>query len=265
VLAVSRPEWLTALSSDRQLISQPPAPGSARALQAFDDLAVFGDADAIAAPITELLGIRPTGERLDADFWVCSGGPDVPRFDRPYLPEHGAVSIDDATTVHYASEHTPIVTSRGGRMWWQPTDWSEPFNQFLPKYQLGSTYPAYLVASLLSARAGEAGRSHVAGIARANPVAFHAWRSRGIVHLLLGNLETGELGDSRVARNVCIRLSAGELGLADGDVALRRIDGNGPERLVGKATGAGFVEVRLELEPEASAVYVVDASHGERD
>lgn len=258
VLSATRPEWLGSIAHDRQLVSQPPGDSAAAELASFAELAVFGRADAIDEGVGRELGILPTGERVKADFWVCHGDrDDVPPHDRPYVPEHSVVEVADGVTVHYASHRTPLLTSRGRRIWWQPTDWSEPFNQFLPKYQLGSTYPAYRVASLLSERAERSGRSHVAGLARPHPVAFHAWRSGGVVHVLLGNLETGELGDSRVARDVVVRLSRTELGLGDGQLTLRRIDGDGgPDRLT--AGGGVLAELRLTLAPESSAVYVVE-------
>jgi hypothetical protein len=263
VLAASRPEWLGALDGEargRQLISQPPAPSSAAALAGCEDVAVFGDAGAIAPDVAAALGVRPTGERIEAEFWVCHDDAGAaPPFDRPYFPEHGVVAVDDDVTVHYASEHTPLVTTRAGRLWWQPTDWSEPFNQFLPKYQLGSTYPAFLVASLLSGQAVADGRSHAVDVARPAPVAFHLWRSGGSVHVLLGNLETGELGDSRVPRRVRIRLSTTELGLPDGPLALRRIDGSGPDLVPTDLVESGLVEAALTLPPESAAVYVVAA------
>jgi hypothetical protein len=259
VLSATRPEWLDGESRDRQLISQPPAPASAAALAGFDDVAVFGDAAAIATDIAVQLGVRPTGACVEAEFWVCHDGEgNAPPFDRPYLPEHSAVKTEGDVTVHYASEHTPLVTTRAGRLWWQPTDWSEPFNQFLPKYQLGSTYPAYLVASLLSEQAAAAGRSHAVDVDRPAPVAFHLWRSGGVVHVLLGNLETGELGDSRLARDIRIRLSTSELGLPEGPLALRRIDGSGPELTRAEQVEPGLFEAALTLAPESAAVYVIE-------
>jgi len=260
VLAATRPEWLDGTGTGRQLISQPPSDQAAGALLAYADLAVFGRADAIADAVASELGITPSGEPIAADFWVCHGDrADTPPHDRPYLPEHRPVDVAAGVAVHYASRHTPLLTSRGGRVWWQPTDWSEPFNQFLPKYQLGSTYPAYRVATLLSERAEHSGRSHVAALTRPQPVAFHLWRSAGAVYVLLGNLETGELGDSRVARDVVVRLAPGELGLADGPLTLRRVDGDGGPETVPGAPSGGLVELHLTLAPESAAVYVVDS------
>ncbi len=258
VLSATRPEWLAALPHSRQLIAQPPAPESANALADFDHLAVFGDAGAIAPATAQTLGVQPTGERVEADFWVCADSSgDAPPHDRPYLPEHSVVDAGDGVVVHYRSEHTPLITTRAGRLWWQPTDWSEPFNQFLPKYQLGSTYPAFLVASLLSQGAAGSGRSHTVDVARPSPVAFHAWRSAGRVHVLLGNLETGELGDSRVQRDVRVRLSVTELGLTSGPYELTLVDGCGPDCVMIEAIGPGFLEARLTLPPESAAVYIV--------
>lgn len=259
VLAATRPEWLAATSTSRQLIAQPPSGASAEALLRHADLAVFGRADVIDATVAEALGIEVSGDRIAADFWVCTGDrPDAPPHDRPYLPEHTPVRVATDVVVHHAAAHTPVLTSRDGRVWWQPTDWSEPFNQFLPKYQLGSTYPAYRVATLLSEGAELSGRSHVAGLGRPQPVAFHMWRSDGVVHVLLGNLETGELGDSRVARDVVLRLSPHELGVPAHGVVLRRIDGGGGPPTLFATPSGGMLEVRFELAPESAAVYVLE-------
>jgi hypothetical protein len=96
------------------------------------------------------------------------------------------------------------------------------------------------------------------GVARPAPVAFHLWRSGGAVHVLLGNLETGELGDSRVPRQVRIRLSVDELDLPDGPLALRLIDGCGPELTPAEQVEPGLFEAGLTLPPESAAVYVVE-------
>lgn len=261
VLAATRPEWLEAAGS-RQLLAQPPSARAAEELlehDRLDELAVFGRADEIAAPVAAALGIDPAGPHIEADFWVCTGDrDDTPPHDRPYLPEHTAVAVADDVAVHYASRSTPLLTSRGRRVWWQPTDWSEPFSPYLPKYQIGSTYPGYRVAALLSEHAAAAGRSHVADVTRPHPVVFHAWRSGGRVHVLFGNLETGELGDSRVPRDVVVRLALAELGLGEGPVTLRRLDGlGGPDTLTAARSGA-FAELRFTIAPESAVVYVVD-------
>lgn len=262
VLAATRTEWLAGVDADRQLVAQVPSPtDDPHPLLSFASVTVVGKADEIAPAVRERLGIDPTGEVCSADFWVCEGDrDDTPPWDRPYLPDHAEVSVADDVTVHYRSSKTPLLTSRAGWAWWHPTDWSEPFNQFLPKYQLGSTYPAYRVARLLSDHARAAARSHLAVGDRSQPVACHLWRSGGATHLLVGNLESGEFGDARTPRNATVVLSRSELGLGAGPVRFERIDGAGPDVVDGNALdgdddAADLVEFRLRIAPESAVVY----------
>ncbi|MFN8560916.1 MAG: hypothetical protein U0703_04660 [Anaerolineae bacterium] len=101
---------------------------------------VVGRADMIDAAVQAKLGIALRGSLIEATFHVARGN-DAPPYDRPYLPEHQPIAVRDGARVLYRTEATPLVTSRGGWAFWQPPDWSEPFNPFVPKYQLGSTYP----------------------------------------------------------------------------------------------------------------------------
>ena len=66
-----------------------------------------------------------------------------------------------------------------------------------------------------------AGQSHLLQVPYAQPVAFHLWRSAGLVHVLLGNLETGLTGDARTGRQVTLVLNRQHLGLGVGGYSLR--------------------------------------------
>jgi hypothetical protein len=259
VLACTRSEWLDGVDADRPLISQPPVPdGDHQRLLRSPALAVFGRADAIDPVVAAELGITATEDGIGADFWVCQGDrADVPPHDRPFLPAHVAVDVADDVHVHYQSARSALITVRGSRLWWQPTDWSEPFNQFLPKYQIGSTYPAYRVATLLHELLSSTGHAHIADPARPQPVAFHAWRSGGVDHVLLGNLETGEFGDSRTPRQVTLRLPVDQLALGSDAHRLELVDGHGAPAvaLIACRENAGLLEATVELEPESAAVY----------
>ena len=260
VLSATRADWVHATGDGRTLISQAPNPDDDhRGLVRAGAYAVFGRADAIDAAVANDLGVRPTARCIRADFWVgCGDRGDVPPFDRPYVPEHVAVDVDDDVEVHYWTRETPLVTTRGDRVWWQPSDWSEPFNQFVPKYQVGSTYPAYRVATLLHDIAARRGQAHVAAVERPQPIAFHAWRSGGVDHVLIGNLETGEFGDSRVGRRVVARLGIGELALGTEARCLHLVDGDGAPRIALVPTPDGmFLEFDTMVPPESGAVYQV--------
>jgi hypothetical protein len=165
------------------------------------------------------------------------------------------VSTD--TTVHYRTASTPLLISRAGSIYWQPPDWSEPNNQFLPKYQLGSTFPHFYAAALLHDQARQAGLSHIADMMWSQPIAFHLWRSAGAVYLLFGNLETGELGDSRTPRTFRVWLSRSQLELTAARHCLSRVDEPG-ETVLPQNEDDLWLTFDLTLPPQGSAVYRVE-------
>jgi hypothetical protein len=218
---------------------------------------VTGRADLIDSAVCERLGIAPRGELIQADFHVAHGE-DAPPFDRPYLPDHQPIDVSDDVQVLYRTSETPLVTRRESWAYWQPPDWSEPFNPFVPKYQLGSTYPHFAVARLLHQLAREGFLSHIEGIERSHPVAFHLWRSGGQVYVLLGNLETGEFGDSRTPRHVTVCLSRNQLGLGLGSYRLKRVDSPGDDLML-ELRGLSWLCFTIALPPESCAVFIVAA------
>jgi hypothetical protein len=109
------------------------------------------------------------------------------------------------------------------------------------------------MARELNAAMDRAGLSYVEPGAAHEPVAFHLWRSGGIVHVLLGNLETGVFGDARSPRTVTVVLRRRHLGLGEGEYSLREIvDGAKIMPVWADETELGFV---LNIEPENSAIY----------
>lgn len=261
-LSITRAEWLPAVRlASNTLLAQTPARLDAAARAALVNhpapLMVTGRADMVDDDVQAALGISATEQRLAPDFYVSAGlSEQTPPYDRPYLPAHVAVETAPGTVTHYRSQHTSLLTQRGSRSYWQPPDWSEPFNQFVPKYQLGSTYPHYAAARLLHEMARAAGLSYVDVPARPMTVAFHLWRSGGQVYALLGNLETGEFGDARTPRAVTLHLSRAQLGLDTGALCLTPVDVPGAAVLA-SAQDSQWAVFTVHLPPEGSAVYCV--------
>lgn len=261
-LSITRAEWLPAVRlASNTLLAQTPARLDAAARAALVNhpapLMVTGRADIVDDDVQAALGISATEQRFAPDFYVSAGlSEQTPPYDRPYLPAHVAVETAPGTVTHYRSQHTPLLTQRGSRSYWQPPDWSEPFNQFVPKYQLGSTYPHYAAARLLHEMARAAGLSYVDVPARPMTVAFHLWRSGGQVYALLGNLETGEFGDARTPRAVTLHLSRAQLGLDTGALCLTPVDVPGAAVLA-SAQDSQWAVFTVHLPPEGSAVYCV--------
>lgn len=251
VLAATRAEWLPAAPADALIAHSDAALLAAAARPTL----VTGRADVLAEAVLARLGITPRGGLVPADFHVAHGA-GAPPYDRPYLPEHQPVTTADDVAVLNGTQATPLLTRRGAWAYWQPPDWSEPFNAFVPKYQLGSTYPHFAAARLLHDLAREAGLSYVAGVERAQPVAFHLWRSAGQVYVLLGNLETGEFGDARTPRRVTFVLSRAQLALGAGEYRLHRVDLPGDD-IVPAVSDADWLHFMLTLPPESGVVYTV--------
>lgn len=252
ILSATRAEWLDDVSADA-LITQGDVALIGR--EKLAPVLVTGRADLIDSAVQAKLGIAPHGDLIAADFHVARGN-DAPPYDRPYLPEHQPITIGDGARVHYRTGATPLITSRGGWAYWQPPDWSEPFNPFVPKYQLGSTYPHFAVARLLHDMARDTELSYLDGIEWTQPVAFHLWRSGGRVYVLLGNLETGEFGDSRTPRTVKLCLSREQLELGAGDYRLVRVDLPGAD-VTAASSDETWLKYTVLLPPESCAVYIV--------
>jgi hypothetical protein len=269
VLSATRTEWLAEGVLPDAAILQTPGQLDHEARQAALDspgpVLVTGRADILDTAICERLGIRPRGERVSAGFHISEGDlPETPPYDRPYIPDHQPVIAGDDTAIHCFTAQTPLLASRAGWIYWQPPDWSEPFNAFLPKYQLGSTFPHYRAALLVHQAAQAAGLSHVEPMVWSQPIALSMWRSAGRVYLLLGNLETGVLGDSRTPRVMTLKLSRTQLGLEDGICVLSRVDmpGQGWPDIAPMLADAQWLAFRVDLPPEQCAVFQVSPRSG---
>ncbi len=262
ILASTRAEWLEdpQVAPDGLLLQVPGQLGDAERaaiLAADGPIMAPGRADLLDAEVRERLGITVQGKLLPPDFYVTQGE-GVPPRDRPYLPAHAPIHADEDTQVLIATGQSALLTRKGSAAYWQPPDWSEPFNQFVPKYQLGSTYPHFCAARLLHELARDAGLSHIEGITRPQPVTFHLWRSAGQATLLLGNLETGEFGDSRLPRQVRVRLSRTQLGLGPQPYSLRRIDANAAN-LTPVEADVDWLTFGITLPPEQCGVWVLES------
>ena len=259
-LSSTRMEWLPDLpQAPDALLAQTPGQLDDRTRAYFGNyggpaLAV-GRADTIDETLRSSLGIASADGSLAPGFHVGWGDdPSTPPYDRPYLPSHCQITLQPGAQVHYQSAQTPLLIRYGRRAYWQPPDWSEPFNPFLPKYQLGSTFPHYRAAKLLHELSCDAGLSYV-DVEYPLPVAFHLWRSGGAVHVLLGNLETGILGDARTARPVRLHLSRAQLALGAGSYHLTALDVDNAQMVRPISQDEAYLVFTLVIPPEQCAVY----------
>jgi hypothetical protein len=124
-----------------------------------------------------------------------------------FLPPHAAVDPAPGVDVLYSTDTTPLLTATDdGIVYWQPPDWANPAERRLLHYQVGTVEPHIEAARALHRLSARAGEISIDQSAAHHTVSVHAWRSGGRVLVLLGNVESGWIGDSRYERTVRLRL-----------------------------------------------------------
>ncbi|UYN83856.1 MAG: hypothetical protein KIT89_01035 [Microcella sp.] len=142
--------------------------------------------------------LRPDGYQLDSSTPAES----------IHLPEHHALTDTTHLDVRYSAGGAPLLVGVNGVWMWQPPDLHDPANALFPRNQYGSVEPYRAVATLIAERSSHL---RVSVPPTHAPVTVGAWRSGGAVHILVGNLDTGWIGDSRWPRSVEIELGQGVL------------------------------------------------------
>ena len=263
ILSATRSEW-TLAARPEALVLQTPGIFSAEARQFWLDAVqtkpalMIGRADVIDPALLERAGARACGSQSPKGFVRASIPPsplkgDVPDFNVLHLPPHQPIVSEGEVLVRAGS--TPTLVRRDDVIYWQPPDWSEPSNPFLPRYQIGSLASHALAARALVDACAQAGLSRAADGPFARPVAFHLWRSGGRVHLLIGNLETGLTGDARTERRVTLKLERQHLDLDAGDYILREVGG---AVIRSHVCSSSLVCFSVPLDPESAMVFVVE-------
>jgi hypothetical protein len=219
---------------------------------------IIGRADLIEPEVLEIAGLETCGELRPKGF--VSGRPhgdlayDLPDFNILHLPEHQPVRNVSAEVL-FECETGPALTRKGQLLYWQPPDWSEPSNQFLPRYQVGSLAAHALAARAFARQISSLGFTHLEAVPFAQPLAFHYWRSDQQTYFLFGNLETGLTGDARLGRAVRLIVSLDELQLPEGAYRLRSLGG---EMVEAKNQGDRLLRFDITLGPEDSLVFTLE-------
>jgi len=259
VLAATRSEWLPASWPDGAFLQLPassPNGGETGGTAAFGGpLLSVGRADLIEPGLLAGSGVAEVGEQLSAGYRLgYPASPDLRREDRLHLPDRRAVMAADGATVGYDSRGMPLLVSHDQLGWWQPPDLADPGNALIPHSQIGSVSPYIEAGRFMAAGAGRSGGFRTEPVASHEPVAVHAWRSGGALYVLLGNLESGWMGDARFVRRVTVILPRERCGLdADTAYVLRGVNaGVNDGALVAPDPGSPADELRftISVDPE---------------
>lgn len=217
VLAATRPEWIPPEWPEGVLV-QLASGFEPAALERMHALAgpvmLTGRADLVDPSLLELAGVSAGSDRVAAGYRL--GRPtsaQMPREERVHMPELVPVTATSDAWVGYETGGAPTLVGRNGFLYWQPPDLADPTDALIPHSQIGTVSPYVQAARAMLDGAARSGGVHLEHPPASQPVAFHCWSSAGSVHVLLGNLESGWMGDSRFPRTVTVVLPRARLHL----------------------------------------------------
>lgn len=256
LLAATRPEWLPERWPEGCIWQLPSEASTPHHDGLGGPILATGRADLVARPLLEAAGVKRTDQRLPDGYRLGHpSSPDLPREERVHLPERLVIEAVAEAWVGYDSRGTPLMVGRDGVAYWQPPDVSDPGNPLVPHSQIGSVSPYVEAARFLGRGASAAGGLAVDPVPAHEPVTVGCWRSGGRVHLLLGNLESGWMGDSRFVRRVRLTLPCERFAIAAGQsFRLVPLGTHGTSDVVVEVTDTGL---RLDLEVPAQGCLVV--------
>ena len=256
ILAGTRAEWLPPTWPEGVLWQLPATIELEQARALGGPVVATGRADRIDAAVVAAAGVRRSGERLPDGYRLGKpSSADLPREERVHLPEREAVTAADDAWVGYDSRGMPLLVGRAPFYHWQPPDLADPGNPLIPHSQIGTTSPYVEAARVLNDGAARAGGISVDPVAAHEPVTVSCWRSHGTVHVLLGNLESGWMGDARFPRRLTVNLPRTRLGLsADADMVLTPANLDAPSIEPDASSTPDLLRFSLTVGPAACVV-----------
>jgi hypothetical protein len=211
---------LTAARADQICSSQPEGrvwqipPEDAKLVTQESPVILAGRADAITAEGLRRSGVEHLGRPLAPEYEFLIRANDQHLHEPIFSPDRFQLGIGDGRVL-VETQSTPLLVegADGKTFYWQPQDWFQ-HGAIIRQSHLGS-FRAY---QTLSNRFHHARTASAAWICEEvpleSPVTVHIWRSAGSVKVLVGNLETGIIGDSRLPRKVTISLNMERLGIS---------------------------------------------------
>lgn len=123
----------------------------------------------------------------------------------PYMQRRHISKTSNPMSVIYDSAEGPTAMRTDcDALWWFPPTIANGTDRRMTHYQIGSADPHYAVSRASLELRARHGWLSVEPHSIHQPVSVHGWVSRGVLRILLGNLESGWLGDSRYERRVTI-------------------------------------------------------------
>jgi hypothetical protein len=201
VLGATSAAWVDAVDARDGVIAQLGVDTQVRSI-------AVGRADAVSATVLGAAGGRSTGATRPPGYRREELADDATT--RPawvFLAGDAEVTTRSAAAVLARADGWPTATSADHHAWWQPPELADPTNPLLPRSQYGSVASAVRVAHWWNNHDAEV---RVAPVLEHLPVTVQWWDNGDRRTILVGNLESGWLGDSRTSRTVTVSTGHGE-------------------------------------------------------
>jgi hypothetical protein len=163
---------------------------------------IVGRADAVDPEALDLAGARVAGERRGRGYRREIVDGDVGRRRWVHLAGDTSVAVDGGVVL-VTADGWPTIVHCDDHAWWQPPELADPSNPLLPRSQYGSVASARAIAGWWSTRPAEI---VVEPVDEHMPVTVQWWRCGTRRTVLIGNLETGWIGDARTTRTVVLQV-----------------------------------------------------------
>jgi hypothetical protein len=258
ILASTVPDWLPVRWPEGVLLQLPKGMDAARLEQLGGPVVSTGRADLIDGALLQKAGVAATSDRLPGGYSL--GRPvsdDLPREERVHMPERVAVKAASEAWVGYEAAGSPVLAGQGRYVYWQPPDLADPSDPLVPHSQIGTVSPYVEAVRTMFARTPDGVRAEPPPASE--PVTFSCWSSGGKVHVLLGNLESGWMGDSRFARRATVVLPRTRLGLSPRGAYVLQPDGGGAP-LVALDAEAPDLRFTVEVPPQGMLLARLEAN-----
>ncbi len=257
ILAATSPEWMPARWPEGVVVQLAGELDTDRLEELGGPVLATGRADRVEPALLQRAGATATDSRLAGGYTL--GRPtseDLPREERVHLPERVAVTANVGTWIGYEAGGSPVLTGHGPFFYWQPPDLADPTDALVPHSQIGTVSPYVEAARAMQSGTTQGVRAEP--FPAGEPVTFSCWSSGGTVHVLLGNLESGWMGDSRFVRRVTVVLPRARLELDPEAVYVLRPD-DGGEPYPALDAAASDLRFSLEVPPQGCLLARLEA------
>jgi len=241
ILASTRMEWLSSSNSEAYWIhlANKLSPENKNQLQQNTENGIpmlfSGRSDYLDKDVLASCGIDKSDIMLKTDYYLSQPF----EISSLKLPQYNIVHLSDCPKIYmqnaiqlYGIKETPLITKHelNSNYYWQPLFRMNDIAPILSNAQFGSLVPFNIIANIFR----NENSTQIKDIPIEQPLTFHYWRSNGSIYFLIGNLESGFMGDSRIHRKCVLIVKKKQLELLN----INQV------KLVSQNTGEVFLPIR---------------------